>query len=91
MLLLPQITIFYSSRVKCGIVRMALVSRAFPDGTDDIGNPKFRYEPVPQALTDKITQPDPLTVAKLQGNVPVIGLNTLRAWNVAVHPVDGLV
>lgn len=70
---------------------MALVSRAFPDGTDDIGNPKFRYEPVPQALTDKITQLDPLTVARLQGNVPpVIGLNTLQAWNVAVHPVDGL-
>jgi len=81
-----------SMKVKCGLAQLTLLSRAYPDGMDDIGNPKFRYENLPAALKDKLTRlPNPICIVKLQGSVPILGLNTLRDWQVYVDPVIGLV
>lgn len=70
---------------------MELQARAYEDGLDELGNPKWRFEPLPSELKQSLHQLNPTVIAKLQGDLPVIGLNTLIAWNICVNPAHGLI
>jgi len=75
-------------RQKSGVVEMELIARAYEDGFDAQRNQKWRYE-LPTELVHSIHSQgsgNPKEIAKLEG-VAVIGLSTLTAWNVCVHPV----
>jgi len=75
----------------CGLVHMQLESRAIiGEELDKIGQPTWRYEPLPEFLKSLKTS-SPLVVSKLDGLIPHVGLNTLLAWNVSVHPEKGLI
>ena len=67
-----------------------MLQRAYEDGFDEVGQRKWRYEDLPPDLQFTEETENPMVVAKLQGDVAHIGLNTLIAWNVVVHPRDGL-
>jgi hypothetical protein len=42
------------------------------NGLDEIGNPKWRYEPLPSELKQSLSQANPTVKTKLQGDVAVI-------------------
>lgn len=71
-----------------GIVEMQLMRRVYPDGLDDIGNQKWRFEDLPPVLTFLSTKK--LCLVGLSGPVPLIGINTMIAWQVYHHPLHGL-
>jgi hypothetical protein len=51
---------------------------------------KWREEPLPSELAQKVQDLEPINIIHLEGKVSVIGLNTLKAWGVVVDPEKGL-
>jgi len=77
------------SDVRAGPAIVELDCRAFPDGIDENGITTWKYKPLHDSLKSHLPKSTQPIVAKLEG-YPVIGLNSLLAWNVCVHPSNGL-
>jgi len=72
-------------------VKVRLLRRAFDDGVDEHGMTKWMFVDLPQHLIRAMKHQEPEIIAKLTGEVAVIGLNNLDAWGLEVHPTKGLV
>lgn len=81
----------YFRKVLCGVVQMELVARAFPGGYDETGQRKWSYTPLPEKLLQKVKNPNPTIIAKIEGAVPRIGLNVMKEWGLKIDPSEGFV
>jgi len=78
-------------KVAAGVVKVRLVHKALDKGMDKKGHKLFQYEDLPIQLISSMKNQEPEIIARLEGEVAVIGLNNLDAWGLQVHPVKGLI
>jgi len=85
------ITQLGEAKVAAGVVKVRLVRKALEKGLDKHGDTIWDYEDLPTQLISSMKQQESEIIARLEGDVAVIGLNNLDAWGLQVHPVKGLV
>lgn len=79
-------------QIACGAVRVKLLRRAFFIGIDpETGLDQYSYEALPSDIQATVNNSNPLIIAKLEGAVPLIGLNLMGAWGLQAHAHRGLI
>jgi hypothetical protein len=83
---------FGAGPVRCGGARVQLLRKAYPLGMDpQTGVDMYRYEELPRDVVDSIVKTNPQVIIKLEGSMPLLGLNLLGAWGLKVDAYAGLV
>lgn len=79
-------------RSMCGAVQVQLLRIAYPQGLDrTTGVQIHSYKELSEDVRASIKQTNPVVATQMESEVPLIGLNLLGAWGLAVDPHLGVV